>query len=612
MKLAKFIFGDPLKTENIASERLTKIKALAIFSSDVLSSVAYATEEILLALGLALSFAFSMPIAETIVGLLFVIVASYWQTIKAYPSGGGAFVVAKENLGEFWGLIAGSALLIDYTLTVTVSLSAGATAIISAFPSLLGSSVSICLIVLLLVVVSNLRGARESANALSVPTYFFIALMLGMIIYGAFFLETPPPRMAPREIAPSAFSFAILAVILRAFASGCSALTGIEAISSGAPAFKKPQYKNAQITLLFMAAILSSMFIGITFLANKYGIIPNYKESVLSQVARNVFGSGALYYATQLATACILFLAANTAFAGFPRLASVLAEKKYLPTRFAKLGDRLAFSNGIVFLALLATFLIIIFKADSRLLIPLYSLGVFTSYTLSQAGMVRHWIKNRGRGWRSKAALNAFGSFVSFATLLVIIDAKFMKGAWIVLIVAPILFYAMKKINRRYKATDTELDLKNGGISGLLRPVKDIRPKVIVPVSRIHKGTLAALRFAASLSDDVRAAAVNVNQNEINRLKLTWRAMNFSIPLVILKSPYRSVVSPLLDFLYEQDDRNPEKGKTIVVMPSFVPGKFWQNILHNQTATIFKTTLMYKRQKSEQTRVIVEIPYRMK
>ncbi|MDR1236196.1 MAG: APC family permease [Holosporaceae bacterium] len=610
MSPIRFIFGDPLKTENLASERLTKIKALAIFSSDILSSVAYATEEILLALGILFSCAFSLPIAGTIIGLLFVIVASYWQTIEAYPNSGGAFIVAKENLGEFFGLLAGSALLIDYTLTVAVSLSAGANAIVSAFPSLGDHVVTICLCVLVLVVVSNLRGSRESADILSVPTYFFIGLVLIMITCGVFSSDSVPKL--PQK-PPSNESFLlILVVILRSFASGCSVLTGIDTIASGVTAFKKPQYKNAQITLLFMAVILASMFLGITFLAHKYAIVPSESETVISQIAKNVFGSGVLYYGMQFATACILFLAANTSFSGFPRLAGILAKEKYIPTRFAKLGDRLAFSNGIVFLALMATFLIVIFKGDSHSLIPLYSIGVFTSFVLSQAGMVKHWLRNRGKNWYLKTALNAFGSLVSFITLLIIIDSKFMNGAWIILILIPILFCAFKKVNRRYAATDTELDLKNGNVGYLLGPVKNAQSKVIVPVSRIHKGTLAALKFAASLSDDVLAVAVNIDQKEIDRLKLTWRSMDFSMPLVVLASPYRSVVNPFLDFLYEQDERDPEKGKTIVVMPSFVPGKFWQNILHNQTATIFKTALLYRKQKSEQTRIIVEIPYQMR
>lgn len=609
MSISSFIFGNPLKTENLESEKLSKFKALAIFSSDVLSSVAYATEEILLALSVAIAYAFSLPIAITIIGLIFVVCISYWQTLEAYPTGGGAFGVAHKNLGEFFGLIAASALLIDYTLTVAVSLSAGANAIISAFPSLANHTVTFCLVALLLITISNLRGSKESANVLSIPTYCFIAFMILMIICGFFTDHTIKVIV---EKMPDTSNMLLTVVILRAFSSGCSAMTGIEAIASGVTAFKAPQYKNAQITLVVMAIILSSLFFGITFLAHKYGIRPHETKTVVSQVAEHVFGKGFFYYAIQFMTSFILLLAANTSFAGFPRLASVLAKEKYIPSRFANLGDRLAFSNGIIALALVATVLIMIFRGDTHALIPLYALGVFISFTLSQAGMVKHWIRTRGINWPIKAAINAFGCLATFTTLLIIIESKFSQGAWIVSLLIPTLFYCFKKINRRYNETNTELDLKKGGLCDLLKPIKGTKPKVIVPISRIHKGTLSALRFAASLSDDVQAVVVNVNQDEVNRLKLAWRSMNFDIPLVILDSPYRSIVNPFLDFLFEQDDRDQEKGKTIVVMPSFVPGKLWQNILHNQTATIFKTALLYKRQTSEQTRVIVEIPYQMK
>ncbi|MDR1551377.1 MAG: APC family permease [Holosporaceae bacterium] len=616
MNLIRFVFGNPLKTENLASEKLTKIRALAIFSSDILSSVAYATEEILLALGAALAGTFSLQIAGIIVGLLIVIVASYWQTIEAYPNSGGAFVVAKENLGEFFGLIAGSALLIDYTLTVAVSLSAGANAIISAFPSMADHAVGICLSVLLLVVISNLRGARESATVLSIPTYFFIGLVLLMIGCGIF-SSSALAKVSDQAVVvvggvSKISSWLVFILVLRAFASGCSVLTGVDTIASGVTAFKNPQYRNAQITLLFMAILLAIMFLGITFLSHKYAIVPTKETTAISLIAQRVFGKGFLYYCVQFATACILFLAANTSFSGFPRLASILAKERYIPTRFAKLGDRLAFSNGIVFLAVMATFLILVFNGDSHSLIPLYSLGVFTSFTLSQAGMVKHWIRKRGANWIAKAALNVFGSISCLITLLIIVDSKFLQGAWIVVVLIPILFHVFRKINRRYLETNTELDLRNGRIGALILPMREAQPKVIVPVSRIHKGTLAALRFASSLSDDVKAVFVNIDSREVERLKLSWRAMNFPMPLVLLSSPYRSVVNPLLDFLYDQDERDPERGKAIVVMPSFVPGQFWQNVLHNQTAAILKTALLYRQKSSEQTRIIVEIPYQMK
>ena len=609
MRINRLIFGNPLKTENMASERLSKVKALAVFASDVLSSVAYATESILIALGSL--YCFAMPVAIAVITLLFVVIASYWQILKEYPNGGGAFAVANKNLGEVCGLIAASALLIAYSLTVAVSLSEGAHAIASAFPSASSHVVSICLGALAFLTIANLRGTQESATFLSIPTYCFILILLSMVVLGVF-------KQAPAEVIiedrPIHLARSLMCLtLLRAFSLGCSALTGIESIASGVTAFKNPQYKNARTTLVIMGGILSTLFGGITYLAHKFNITPNNVETVLSQIAHYVFGDSTFYYLVQFMTACILFLAANTSFAGFPRLASVLAKEKYIPTRFANLGDRLAFSNGIVALSSVAFFLISMFKGNTHTLIPPYALCVFISFTLSQAGMMRHLIRERRKNWQIFAVISACGTLATFTTLMIIVESKFVHGAWVVMILIPLLFFSFRKINRQYAATNTELDLKRGGLSKLLRPISELQPKVVVPISRIHKGTLSALRFAKSLSHDVTAVVVNTGQeDDVDRLKLTWRAMSFDIPLVILDSPYRSVVNPFLDFLYEQDTRDPEKGKAIVVMPSFIPGKFWQNILHNQTATIFKTGLFYYKQESEQTRVIVEIPYQMK
>lgn len=609
MNLARLVFGDPLKTENLAAERLSKVKALAIFASDVLSSVAYATESILLTLGMTLAISLSLPIATSILILLTIVICSYWQTIKAYPNGGGAFDVSYQNLGEFFGLLSASALLIDYSLTVAVSLSEGAHAIISAFPSCATFVLPICISVLVIITISNLRGAQESATFLSIPTYCFIIIML-LLVFCGLFVSTPQQHAVIPRMPTQVTNFATVLIVLRAFSSGCSALTGIEAIASGVPSFKKPQSRNAQITLVIMGLILSTLFFGITYLAHKFGIEPNGSETVLSQVAKKVFGTGFFYYAVQFFTACILFLAANTSFAGFPRLASVLAKAQYIPTRFANLGDRLAFSNGIVALASVALILIIFFGGNTHALLPLYALGVFISFTLSQTGMVRHLIREKPENWPIKVTISSIGATATFFTLLIIIESKFSQGAWIVMIIIPLLFCMFKKINKKYRSTNTELDLVNGGLTDLLKPIKEIQPKVVVPVSRIHKGTLAALRFAASLSNDVVAVVVNINQKDVERLKLSWRAINFDIPLVILDSPYRSIVNPFLDFLFEQDRRDSMRGKAIVVMPSFVTG-IDQNILHNQTVSIFKKALINHKGRDEQMRVIVEIPYQI-
>ncbi len=469
MEIRRFLFGDPLKTSNLEGESLSKFKALAIFSSDVLSSVAYATEEILLALGALLAFSFSIPIALIIGVLIIVVCTSYWQTIREYPNGGGAFSVAHKNLGENMGLLVSASLLIDYTLTVAVSLSAGAKALTSAFPSLLPYTLPMCLIILFLITITNLRGTRESAGLLAIPTYCFIVCMLGVIVFGVFFRDS---TVISTPIVDQGTSTAItgisVLILLRGFSSGCSALTGIEAIASGVPVFDKPRIKNAQITLVVMACILFSLFLGITYLSYKFKILPAETESVISQIAKAVCCEGFMYYVVQLVTVCILLLAANTSFAGFPRLASILAKEKYIPTSFANLGDRLAFSNGIILLAVVATILLIVFNADTHLLIPLYSIGVFVSFTLSQAGMVRHCIRSKAENWYLKSMISAMGTIVTFLTLLIIIEGKFAQGAWIIFILVPLIMFMFKKVNRQYKKNYNALDPRNGGLGALL------------------------------------------------------------------------------------------------------------------------------------------------
>lgn len=611
MNLRRFLFGDPLKTSNLESQGLSKFKALAIFSSDVLSSVAYATEEMLVVLGPLLAFMFVCPISLIIALLLAVVCISYWQTIREYPNGGGAFSVAHKNLGERMGLLVSASLLIDYTLTVAVSLSAGAKAITSAFPALAPYTVSMCVFIVIVIAIINLRGTRESAGMLAIPTYGFIFTMLSVILYGAIFNDATVVAAPPDGCSTDTMlaSSGVILVLLRAFSSGCSAMTGIEAIASGVPAFEKPKIKNAQITLVLMACTLSTLFVGITYLAFKFRILPVESESVVSQIARAVYGNGFMYYLVQFSTACILLLAANTSFSGFPRLASVLAKQKYIPASFANLGDRLAFSNGIIFLAVVSSLLIISFKADTHLLISLYSIGVFTSFSLSQMGMVRHCIRVRKPNWYFKSAVSCIGAVATSITLFIIIEGKFMQGAWILCVIIPAVMYMFKRVNIQYKRNYKALDPKNGGLGVLLRSAHDYNPKIIVPVSRIHEGTLSALRFAHSISNDVTAVIVNVNQKETDKLKLAWRAMKFDAPLVILDSPYRSVLTPFFDFLDEVDR---EQGKpAMIVLPSFVPGKIWQNILHNQTAAILKTALLYRKKTSEKTRVIVDVPFQL-
>lgn len=608
MSIRRILFGDPLKTSSLEDFHLSKFKALAIFSSDVLSSVAYATEEILIVLSAGCAFSYALSISFAIGILMAIVCASYWQTIREFPDGGGAFSVAQKNLGENMGLLVAASLLIDYTLTVSVSLSAGARAVISAFPSLNGYSIHMCLAVLLLIVITNLRGASESAGLLAIPTYGFIVCMIAMIIVGVFFSDEV--KEFPDVRADGIINSVSCLILLRGFASGCSALTGVEAIAGGVPVFEKPRVKNARITLVIMACILAFLFLGITYLAYKFKIIPSASESVVSQIAKAVYGHGVLYYFVQIMTAFILLLAANTSFSGFPRLASVLAKEKYIPTSFANLGDRLAFSNGIVFLAIVSSILLIMFNADTHALIPLYSIGVFVSFTLSQVGMVIHRLKERSESSYLKAIVSFFGGCATFITLLIIIEGKFFHGAWFLFIFIPLMMYVFKKINRQYRQNYIALDLKSGGLGRWLKQsVAQVDDVVVVPISRMHEGTMAALKFAEKLSNNVTAVVVNVNKKETDKLRLAWRAFKLDIPLVILESPYRSVVTPFLEFLSEFDRMN--RKQAIVVMPSFVPGKFWQNILHNQTATIMKAALLYKKESIDKTRIIVDVPFQI-
>lgn len=604
--LHRIIFGNPLKTSAISSEKLEKKKALAIFSSDVLSSVAYASEEILIVLtSVAVGLChLSLPIALCIGLLILIVVISYWQTIQAYPTGGGAFDVVRKNLGETPGLITGAALMIDYTLTVAVSLAAGAKAVTSICPALTPYHQLICMCALLFVVWANLRGTQASASILSIPTYCFISSVMIMICYGIT-LPSPPHTIPP---IPDLSTLLLTTVLIRSFASGCSALTGIEAIASGVNTFKKPEFRNAQITLAIMGSILFTMFVGITFLAYKFSIVPNPTETVISQIAHNIFGNSVMYYIMQICTAMILLLAANTSFSGFPRLASILAKANYIPTRFAMVGDRLAYTNGILLLATTASCLLLVFHCDTHALIPLYSIGVFISFTLSQLSMIIHWKKSSDPQKHLKAAINTFGAIATFVALLTIIESKFLVGAWFVLLLIPTFSYLFKKINTSYRYTKTKLDPQSGGLGKILRtsPFSQTT-NVIVPVAKIHKGTLSAIEFATSLSKNVVAVMVNIDTHETTKVRLAWQAMKIPVPLIILDSPYRSIINPLLDFIDEIDQKNPNGMPAIVITPSFVPTRWWERFLHNQTITLLKNSLIMQRKYEH--RIIVDVPY---
>jgi amino acid transporter len=618
MSIIDFLFGKPLASEELEDQRLPKLKALPVFSSDALSSVAYASEEILNVLVLAsvALLGLSLPIAVAICILIAILAISYRQTIYAYPNGGGAFTVARENLGAFAGLVAAAALLIDYVLTVAVSVTAGIRAVVSAFPSLYTHSVLLSLLAVAIIALMNLRGVQESATAFAFPTYAFITLIFLLLGMGFFDLWTG--KFAVKHTVDHMHALSQLAtpvstlLILRAFSAGCTAMTGIECVANGVPVFEKPESKNASQTLLILAGLLVTMFFGVTYLADHFAVMPQETQSILSQIAREVFGNSVLYYCLQAATALILLLAANTAFAGFPRLASILAEKKYLPKQLTSLGDRLSFSNGVVALAVLSGLLIVLFHGITHALIPLYAVGVFTAFSLSQLGMVSHWFKAKTKNWHAKAMINGAGFITTTTALFVIIESKFAEGAWIVVICVPALLFIFYKIHRHYVTVDRELSITPEEANLYLDEISGIKPKVIVPVTRIHQGTLAALNFARSVSHDVTAVAVAIDPEQIVKLQESWTSLSAHVPLVILESPYRAAIAPLKKYIRQQDLREPERGLCTLIFPQAIPSRWWQDMLHNQRSLLLKASLMFNRKHKGGTRIFVDVPYQLK
>jgi len=615
-RVRQILIGAPLPSARLLHERLSKIQALAVFSSDALSSVAYATEEILLVLVTAgtAALVLSTPISLAIAGLLAIVATSYYQTIHGYPSGGGAYIVAYDNLGVLPGLTAAAALLIDYVLTVAVSITAGVAAFTSAFPVLQPYRVELCLLAIILIAWANLRGVRESGTLFAIPTYGFVSVFLALIATGLIRLATgslTPVAGAAQPGTEGGAQILLLFLVLRAFASGCTALTGVEAISNGIPAFRKPEAKNAGRTLVVMAVLLGTMFLGISFLARALGIVPVEQETVVSQIGRQVFGSGPLYVTLQVATTLILVLAANTSFADFPRLSAILASDRYLPRQLTNLGDRLVFANGIIALALLASALVIVFGGQTHRLIPLYAVGVFISFTLSQAGMVRHWRKDRGPGWRWKAAVNGLGAVATGVVLVVIAAAKFIHGAWIVILLIPTLVWILQQVKRHYVTVAQQLSLEGKTPEVWTGLSSRRRHKVVVPISGVHRGTLDALRFARSLSRDVTAVVVDVEPQVTARVREKWPVWGQKVPLVVLESPYRSTIGPLLDYLRATDQREPERGLAVVVLPEFVSARWWHELLHNQTARLLKRALVYHRGETDENRVVIDVPYHL-
>lgn len=545
---------------------------------------------------------YAWPIALAIAGLLFILALSYSQTLYAYPSGGGSYTVARENLGSGAGLIAAGALLIDYVLTAAVSLTAGVAAIASAFPELWPYRIDLALALLLVITIANLRGVRESGALMTIPVYAFLAAFGGMLVVGVALAAARGP--GAYDALPAAAPVTTF-LVLHTFAAGCTALTGIEAISNGIGVFKPPVSRNANRTLWAMAILMAMLFLGSVGLTHFLGVVPQGEETILSALARTVLGTTPAYILVQGATLAILAVAANTSFAGFPRVASVLARDRYLPHQFAHLGDRLVYSNGMLVLAGMTAILIVVFRADAHALIPLFAVGVFLAFTLSQAGMVVHWWKARGAGWPWKAAANGVGGLVTFATFLIVAVSKFTEGAFLVLLLIPAAAIAFRAVHRHYQDVARELTLR--GLPPSLRPLP--RPRVVIPISGVHRGVIDAVRYAQSISDRITAVYVETDPGSARRVREEWQRWGFEIPLEIAPSPYRSIVGPLLEFLDQEDLRHNDGQQATVVLPEFVPARWWQALLHNQTAFLLKLALVYRRRRFGHARPVIDVPY---
>lgn len=606
--LKHWIIGSPLSTKKISEKRLNNFQALAAFSPDALSSIAYANQEIYLGLltagaaGLSLSF----PIGLAIAGLLIIVAVSYSQTVMGYPSGGGSYTVASKNLGKIPGLVAASALIIDYLLNAAVSLTAGVAAIASAFPGLWPYRVSLSLFLLLVITLINLRGLQEAGTTMSIPVYFFLLCFLGMIAYGVFMVaQTPPGSLVQR--APPAKSPLTILLVLHTFSAGCTALTGIEAMSNGVPYFRPPESRNARKTLFWMAFLMTILFTGTIGLTQYNAVVAAENETILSALTRQIFGSGAIYIMIQTSTLLILTVAANTSFAGFPRLAAILAEDNFLPRQLKMLGDRLVYHNGILMLAGGAALLIIFFHADTHALIPLFAIGAFLAFTLSQAGMVVHWVKEKGPGWFIKAMTNGLGATVTFCALIIISISKFIGGAWITILLIPLMVIILQSISRHYLSVSTQLTLH--GLPPSLRP--NPQPRVVIPVAGVHQAMVEAINFARSISNEITAVYIEIEPEKTQGVKEKWEMWWPDIPLAIVPSPYRSIIGPLLEFLDQTDAEHHDGRQAVVILSEFVPAHWWHGLLHNQTAFSIKTALLYKRRTRGFQRVIIDVPFHL-
>ncbi len=604
-----WLIGKPISSEREEHERLTKLKALAVFSSDNISSSAYATEEMMRVLVMAGVGAFSlvMPLTLVICVVLAIVATSYRQTIKAYPNGASSYIVASDNLGAPAGLVAAGALLIDYILTVAVSVSAGVAAITSIVPALFDWKVGLAMAIVALLTLGNLRGVRESGTIFMAPTYLYLVVVLGLIGYGLVGVVigfvppyTPPPEWLAEESAGSVGAVGIL-LVLRAFSSGAVALTGVEAVSDGVPAFKPPEWRNARITLTWAAALFGTLFLGISFLVSTFGILPDPSEeqTVLSILTRHLTGDGWYLIGVQVATAAILTLAANTSFADFPRLSSFLARDGYMPRQFGFRGDRLAFTTGIVALAGLAIALLWYFEASVTALIPLYTLGVFVAFTLSQGGMVRRWWSRREPGWRRGLVINGLGAATTGAIVLIVAVSKFTGGAWLVMIMVPLLVALMWAIHVHYRRLERAVAPR----SAILAARTARSPLVIVPVARLDQPSIEALSFARSIASDALAVHITNDAASAAMLREQWSRLGSGPELVIVESPYRALIGPLLRYLDALQRQDPDR-RLLVVLSEVVPRHWWDNFLHNQTALRLKLRLFFR-----PNTIVADVPY---
>ena len=609
--LRHFLIGKPLHNQELSEEKLPKWKALAIFSSDALSSVAYGPEQILLVLSIPglVAYGFLGPIALAILALLFIITISYSQVAKVNPGGGGSYSVAIKNLGEIPALIAASALFADYTLTVAVSVSAGTVAIISAFPQFAHHEVLIDLLVLLgILMVVNLRGVRESSTAFVFPTYAFIIGILLLVVSGVYQALTGAAPIIPPESLERQFDWTMIGLILRAFANGCSSMTGVEAISNGVPMFKTPEVRNAQITTYLMSGLLGLMFIGITFLLMHFHINPLEDVTALSQLAEITFGRGWAYYYIQITTMLILYLAANTSFNGLPPLLSILAKDGYMPRYLGARGERLNFSNGIILLTIIAAILIVIYQGNIEHLISLYAIGVFLSFTIAQAGMVVHWHKEKSAGWLPRAILNAFGAIVTGIIVLIIGFTKFLYGAWLVMIFIPIMVKTFKQIKSHYDDMAEQLHLPiselNPDVEANLKVGKNI---VIMPIASPTLLVAETMKYAKSISNDILVINVVTDEATGQKNQAKWRDWNPGVDLITIYSPYRMVNRPIMNFINEvASKKNPEDFITVLI-PEFETKKWWHMVLHNQTGFVLRTLLILK-----ENVIVTTIPFHLK